>query len=109
MRFARCFSMVVALAGHAIAFAAARGQSSEPSAPLAARAPLEAPTTQAGLRSKDQPQRAERVDSGTVVGTVTDKATGAPVTAAVVAVEGSTRSVTTNADGRYRITGVDAG
>jgi len=43
------------------------------------------------------------------VGTVTDKATGAPVTAAIVAVEGSTRSVTTNADGRYRITGVDAG
>jgi TonB-linked SusC/RagA family outer membrane protein len=46
--------------------------------------------------------------TGQVTGTVTD-ATGAPVSGATVAVEGTGRGSQTAADGRYTITGVPAG
>ena len=48
-------------------------------------------------------------DSGTIVGTVKDKATGAPLSGAAIAVEGARWSATTDGAGRYRITGVEAG
>ena len=53
--------------------------------------------------------RAEIQDSGTIVGTVTDKATGTPIAGATVAVEGTRRSGTTNAKGWYRIDKVEPG
>jgi outer membrane receptor protein involved in Fe transport len=48
-------------------------------------------------------------DSGTIVGTVTDKATGAPIAAATVLVDGTKWSTTTNGEGSYRIAGVEPG
>ncbi|MGH7508976.1 MAG: TonB-dependent receptor [Gemmatimonadales bacterium] len=53
--------------------------------------------------------RAEIQDSGTIVGTVTDKATGAPIAGATVEVEGTRRSSTTGSDGGYRIDGIEDG
>jgi outer membrane receptor protein involved in Fe transport len=53
--------------------------------------------------------RAETQDSGTIVGTVTDKMTGAPIVGAVVVVEGTRWNATTNAEGKYRIEGVELG
>lgn len=53
--------------------------------------------------------RAEILDSGTIVGTVTDKATGAPLAGATVLVEGTSQSATTNSEGQYRIEGVEPG
>jgi outer membrane receptor protein involved in Fe transport len=47
--------------------------------------------------------RAEIQDSGTIVGTVTEKATGAVIVGATVVVEGTDRSATTGDDGGYRI------
>jgi TonB-linked SusC/RagA family outer membrane protein len=46
--------------------------------------------------------------TGTVTGTVTD-ATGAPVSGAAVAVQGTTRGAETGADGRFTITAVPTG
>jgi iron complex outermembrane receptor protein len=53
--------------------------------------------------------RAEVQDSGTIVGAVTDKATGAPIAGATLAVEGTQRTTTTGGDGRYRMEDVPAG
>jgi outer membrane receptor protein involved in Fe transport len=53
--------------------------------------------------------RAEVQDSGTVVGTVTDQTTGAPIMGAAVVVQGSRSSATTNGEGQYRIAGVESG
>ena len=53
--------------------------------------------------------RAEVQDSGTIVGTVTDKATGTPIAGATLAVEGTQRTATTGGDGQYRIEDVPAG
>ena len=49
------------------------------------------------------------VDTGVVVGRVTEKRTGAALAGATVVVEGSRQSVTTGQDGRYRIAGLAAG
>jgi outer membrane receptor protein involved in Fe transport len=53
--------------------------------------------------------RAEIPDSGTIVGTVTDRATGAPIAGATVVVEGTSLSATTDGEGHYRIEGVRSG
>lgn len=53
--------------------------------------------------------RAEIQDSGTIVGTVTDRATRAPIPGATVVVEGTSFSTTSGVDGRFRIEGVPAG
>jgi len=53
--------------------------------------------------------RAEILDSGTIVGTVTDKATGAPIAGATVLVKNTRRSGTTATDGTYRIAGIEPG
>ena len=53
--------------------------------------------------------RAEIQDSGTIVGTVTDRATRAPIPGATVVVEGTSFSATSGVDGRFRIEGVPAG
>jgi TonB-linked SusC/RagA family outer membrane protein len=46
---------------------------------------------------------------GMIIGTVTDSATGDALPGATVSAEGAPRSVTTNEQGRYRITDVPAG
>jgi outer membrane receptor protein involved in Fe transport len=61
------------------------------------------------VRCKHAAPRAEVQDSGTVVGTVTDKATGAPIAGATVIVEGTKWSATTDNEGRYRISGLEPG
>jgi outer membrane receptor protein involved in Fe transport len=48
-------------------------------------------------------------DSGTIVGTVTDKATDSPLPGAVVSAEGAARNATTDDAGRYRLTGIEVG
>jgi outer membrane receptor protein involved in Fe transport len=53
--------------------------------------------------------RAEVLDSGTIVGRVTDKATGIPLAGATVVVEGTRLSATTTSDGQYHIPGVAEG
>ena len=53
--------------------------------------------------------RHEVEDSGTIVGTVTDKATGAAIVGATVMVEGTQLTATTGSDGRYRIEHVPGG
>jgi iron complex outermembrane receptor protein len=53
--------------------------------------------------------KAEIQDSGTIVGTVTDKETGAPIAGATVIVEGTEWNATTRSEGSYRIEGVEAG
>ncbi|HEX5964243.1 MAG TPA: TonB-dependent receptor [Gemmatimonadales bacterium] len=53
--------------------------------------------------------RAEILDSGTIVGAVTDKATEAPIAGAIVSVEGTRKSEITNGEGRYRIAGLVPG
>jgi outer membrane receptor protein involved in Fe transport len=53
--------------------------------------------------------RAEVQDSGTIVGVVTDKATGAPIAGAMVGIDGSGSSAIANGKGQYRIERVDAG
>lgn len=45
----------------------------------------------------------ERADSGSVAGQVTDSASGSPIVGATVTVEGTRRSVVTDAGGQYRI------
>ncbi len=52
---------------------------------------------------------AEVQDSGAIAGTVTDKATGAPLAGATVTVGGTGWNATTGTDGRYRISGVEVG
>jgi outer membrane receptor protein involved in Fe transport len=49
------------------------------------------------------------VDSGVVVGQVRDRATGAPIAGATVAIEGTRHSVVTDAGGKYRIGGLRPG
>jgi outer membrane receptor protein involved in Fe transport len=51
----------------------------------------------------------EVVDSGVIVGRVTDKSTGNPIAGASVTVEGGRGSTTTDAEGRFRITGLEIG
>jgi len=53
--------------------------------------------------------RAQAEDSGAIVGTVTDKATGSPIAGATVGVEGTRGSEITNGEGHYRIEGVEPG
>jgi outer membrane receptor protein involved in Fe transport len=53
--------------------------------------------------------RAEIQDSGTIVGTVTDQVTGAPIAGATVTVEGTNRIASTDSEGRYRIAGLESG
>lgn len=48
-------------------------------------------------------------DSGDVVGTVRDQATGAPIAGATVVVEGTDLTTTTSVDGKYRIAGLPSG
>lgn len=48
-------------------------------------------------------------DRGSVAGRVTDQATGRPLSAAQVAVQGTTRRVVTNAQGQYSIANVPSG
>ena len=60
-------------------------------------------------RHPPAPLEAEVQDTGTVVGRVTDKGTGAALVGATVVVEGTERSATTDADGRYRVDRVEAG
>jgi hypothetical protein len=45
----------------------------------------------------------EVVDSGAIVGRVTDKATGTPIAGATVVVDGAPEAATTNREGQYRI------
>ena len=52
---------------------------------------------------------AEAAAQGTIEGTVTDRATGDPVTGATVVVKGTLRGAACDAMGRYRIAGLDAG
>ena len=49
------------------------------------------------------------VDTGSVVGRVTDGASGSPIAGATVSVEGTRSSAVTGDDGRYRIGGLTAG
>ncbi len=49
------------------------------------------------------------VDSGTVVGQVTDSANGSPIAGATVSIQGTGRSAVTDVSGRYRIGGLMAG
>lgn len=49
------------------------------------------------------------VAQGTITGRVTDSATMMSLSGAVVALDGTTHRVTTGSDGRYRITGIEAG
>ncbi|AHG88573.1 TonB-dependent receptor [Gemmatirosa kalamazoonensis] len=53
--------------------------------------------------------RAAAAQTGTVVGRVTDAATGAPVAAAQVTLTGTQRVTSVDADGRFRLTNVPAG
>jgi outer membrane receptor protein involved in Fe transport len=53
--------------------------------------------------------RAEIQDSGTIVGTVTDKATETPIAGATVLVAKTKLTATTGTDGQYRIENVEAG
>ena len=52
---------------------------------------------------------AEAAAQGTIEGTVTDRATGDPVTGATVVVKGTLRGAACDAMGHYRIAGLDAG
>jgi outer membrane receptor protein involved in Fe transport len=61
------------------------------------------------VRCKHLAPRAEVQDSGTLVGTVTDKATGSPLAGATVALEGTPLSASTNSEGQYRFARVEAG
>lgn len=60
--------------------------------------------TQLALLRRREPQQ-----PGVIVGRVTDASTQQPVVSAQVWVEGSKRSALTDADGRYRLTEVEAG
>jgi outer membrane receptor protein involved in Fe transport len=51
----------------------------------------------------------EAVDSATLMGRVTERASGSAIAGAIVAIEGTTWSAVTGADGRYRIDGVTPG
>jgi outer membrane receptor protein involved in Fe transport len=48
-------------------------------------------------------------DSGTIVGTVVDRSTRAPISGATLEVEGTNRAATSGGNGRYRIEDVPAG
>jgi carboxypeptidase family protein len=56
-----------------------------------------------------RPSPAAAADSGDVVGSVRDSASGAPLASATVEVEATKLSVLTDGEGRYRIAGVPAG
>lgn len=53
--------------------------------------------------------KTEVQDSGAIVGAVTDRATGAPITGASVVVEDAHRSAITGSDGTYRLNGIEPG
>ncbi len=55
------------------------------------------------------PAPPERQDRGTIVGRVTDKATGTAIGGATVSVDGIGKSEVTNGEGHYRIEGVEPG
>lgn len=65
--------------------------------------------TLALVRCNHVAPRAEIQDSGTIVGTVTDRATGSPLAGATVVLEGTRLGATTNGEGQYRIDKVKAG
>lgn len=47
--------------------------------------------------------------TGTIVGQITDKATGEPIIGAAVKIFGTTKGISTNVDGRYALTGLLTG
>jgi outer membrane receptor protein involved in Fe transport len=53
--------------------------------------------------------RGETQDTASMVGRVTDKATGAPIVGATVTVEGTNRVASSNNEGRYHIAGLEPG
>ena len=59
--------------------------------------------------AQNRPGQAQQTGTGIVTGTITDATTGQPLAGAIVRVEGTGRSVTSDEAGRYRIVGLPAG
>ena len=80
-------------------------------AQLLARLPVDVSVTAGGGLAivRRRVSAVEPVDTGTVVGQVTDSATKTPILGATVIVEGTRQSGATDAEGRYRIIGLPAG
>ncbi len=55
------------------------------------------------------PQKASAFQSAVIYGTVTDESTGEPLIGAGILIEGTTRGVATDLNGRYRMTGISPG